>query len=92
MRLCWSSTSIIEDRDLSAHLNILTIRGSLSEHGGAATVTRNCARRLKYLASPGFQDSSFLASWFFVWGMSLCFQPEPAACSELIDSVRAHLW
>jgi serine/threonine protein kinase len=66
--------------------------GSLSEHGGAASVTRNCARRLKYLASPGFQDSSFLASWFFVWGMSLCFQPEPAACSELIDSVRAHLW
>jgi len=49
--------------------------GSLSEHGGAASVTRNCAHRLKYLASPGFQDSSFLASWFFVWGMSLCFQP-----------------
>src|SRR6516165_9629248 len=28
MWLCSSSTSIIEDRDLSAHLNILTIRGS----------------------------------------------------------------
>jgi hypothetical protein len=26
-----SSTSIIEDRDLSAHLNILTIRGSVVE-------------------------------------------------------------
>src|SRR6516162_1871143 len=30
MWLCSSSTSIIEDRDLSAHLNILTIRDRLS--------------------------------------------------------------
>jgi len=29
MRLCSSSTSIIEDRDLSAHLNILTIRDGI---------------------------------------------------------------
>jgi len=55
MWLCSSSTSIIEDRDLSAHLNILTIRGGLSRNPWSVSIRR---QQRAIIANPGMQWSA----------------------------------
>jgi ATP-dependent Zn protease len=47
MWLCSSSTSIIEERDSSTHLDILTMRGAAKGYNSATTQLMTCINKLR---------------------------------------------
>src|SRR6516164_7237512 len=82
MWLCSSSTSIIEDRDLSAHLNILTIRRHDLDR-----------ESIRFQGSCSFLDRLFFGLWPEAWipaskRLLPLFIEHPASGSATADALR----
>jgi hypothetical protein len=84
MWLCSSSTFIIEDRDLSAHLNILTIRGFFWE--AKAPGKRPSAAQLEWMSRR--RQVGLEATWFNQFAAA----DRPAEACEPRDSHVFEVW